>query len=58
MELDCVTHVCVCGSTIWQPDWVMFDDYEISAYSLNMTCCLCGATAFCPTEVDRPEEEY
>jgi hypothetical protein len=55
-NLDCVTHVCVCGSQMWQLDWVIFDDYEIAAYSLDMTCKLCGAQAKAPTLPDKPEE--
>ncbi len=54
LDLDTITHVCICGSEFWQPEWIAFSDYEISAYSLSMKCVHCGAKAIAPTEVDRP----
>jgi hypothetical protein len=56
MDLDVITHVCICGSQAWRPAWVIFEDYEIAAYSLEMECVLCGNTAIAPTELDRPYE--
>jgi hypothetical protein len=52
LNLDTITHVCICGSRVWNT-WVVFDDYEIAAYGLDITCALCGATAIAPTELDR-----
>lgn len=52
-NLDMITHVCICGSRAWNT-WVIFDDYEIAAYGLEMTCILCGTQAIAPTELDRP----
>lgn len=54
INLGCVTHECPCGSQAWVLDWVIFDDYVIAAYSTNMKCANCGATALAPTEPDRP----
>lgn len=53
MDLDVVTHQCVCGSILWRI-LASFDDYEISAYSTDMFCADCGARAKSPTELDRP----
>ncbi len=47
------THVCVCGSTLWNIK-AMFEDYEISMYFLDMECALCGSLATAPTLVDSP----
>jgi hypothetical protein len=47
------THVCVCGSTLWNVK-AMFEDYEISMYFLDMECALCGSLATAPTLVDSP----
>lgn len=55
IDLDMVTHVCPCGSQMWKLGWVIFNDYEIAAYSLNMECLECGSLALAPTLVDRPE---
>ena len=45
------THVCVCGSTMWNIK-VMFEDYEIAMYLLDMECVVCGAIATAPTPID------
>lgn len=49
------THVCPCGSEMWNVK-VMFQDYEISMYMLDMECVLCGTKATAPTLVDMPED--
>lgn len=54
MDLAQICHVCPCGSRLWTVQ-VMFEDYEIAAYLLDMECALCGNKAIAPTEVDRPE---
>ena len=46
------THICVCGSTMWNVK-VMFEDYEIAMYLLDMECVVCGAIATAPTPVDK-----
>lgn len=56
IHLDMVCHVCPCSSKVWILDWVMFDDYEISAYSTKMKCVMCGSTALAPTLIDKPED--
>lgn len=56
IALDAVTHVCVCGSSWWNVA-VTFEDYEVAAYLLDMTCMNCGSTAKAPTEVDRPIDD-
>lgn len=58
MELDLgvITHMCVCGSTLWKV-LVSFDDYEIATYSLDMYCANCGNKAIAPTPLDRPGYE-
>ena len=52
-DKDAPVHVCVCGSRLWNLK-VMFEDYEISFYFLEMECADCGALAIAPTEIDRP----
>lgn len=52
-DKDAPVHVCICGSKLWNLK-VMFEDYEIAFYMLDMECSLCGALATAPTEVDRP----
>lgn len=47
------THVCACGSTLWNIK-AMFEDYEISMYFTDMECALCGSWATAPTLVDSP----
>ena len=51
---DTITHVCVCGSTLWHLV-VSFEDYEISAYSTDMRCLECGSRAKAPTPIDHPD---
>lgn len=46
--------MCPCGSIAFRPLWVIFEDYEISAYSLNMECVECGSKFVTPTPVDKP----
>lgn len=57
LELGLVTHTCVCGNEAWVLDWVMFDDYEIAAHSLDMTCSWCLNRAKTPTLADKPDDE-
>jgi len=45
------THVCVCGSTVWNVK-AMFADGEISLYMLEMECYVCGSLATAPTPGD------
>jgi len=53
-DKDKPIHVCICGSMLWNLK-VMFDDYEISFYFLEMECAECGALATAPTPIDRVE---
>jgi hypothetical protein len=46
------THLCPCGSNIWNLK-VIFDDFEIATYFLDMECVSCGSVATAPTPVDR-----
>jgi hypothetical protein len=46
------THVCPCGSQIWNVK-VIFEDFEIATYFLDMECVSCGSVATAPTPVDR-----
>lgn len=48
------THVCPCGSNIWSVK-VIFEDFEIATYFLDMECVSCGSVATAPTPVDREE---
>lgn len=50
---DFPTHVCICGSQFWNVQ-VLFKDYEIAFYNLDMECVNCGARATAPTPVDKP----
>jgi hypothetical protein len=50
------THVCPCGSNIWSLK-VIFEDFEIATYFLDMECVSCGSVATAPTPVDREEME-
>ena len=54
IDLDTVTHQCVCGSKIWKL-LAAFEDYELAWYSITMYCASCGAKALAPTPLDRPE---
>ena len=47
-----ITHECICGSNMWRLV-VSFEDYEISAYLLEMECTFCGTIATAPTPLDR-----
>ena len=46
------SHVCICGSKIWNVK-VVFEDHEISTYFLDMECAECGSLATAPTPVDK-----
>jgi hypothetical protein len=46
------THMCVCGSEVFDVK-VVFDNYEISTYFLDMECANCGNLATAPTPLDR-----
>ena len=46
------THLCPCGSFIWNVK-VVFEDYEIATYFLDMECVNCGSVATAPTPVDK-----
>lgn len=46
------THVCPCGSNIWKV-MVVFYNFEIAQYFLDMECANCGSIATAPTPVDR-----
>jgi hypothetical protein len=54
IDLDTVTHQCVCGSKVWKL-LAAFEDYELAWYSITMYCASCGARALAPTPLDRPE---
>ena len=51
------THVCPCGSNIWSLK-VIFEDFEIATYFLDMECVSCGSVATAPTPVDREAMEW
>ena len=52
---DQVLQECpVCESDIWNVK-VIFDDYEIATYFLDMECASCGTFAKAPTPLDRPK---
>ena len=46
------THLCPCGSQLWNLK-VIFEDFEIATYFLDMECVSCGSVATAPTPVDR-----
>ena len=50
------THLCPCGSNIWNLK-AIFEDFEIATYFLDMECVSCGSVATAPTPVDREETE-
>lgn len=50
------THLCPCGSNIWNLK-VIFEDFEIATYFLDMECVSCGSVATAPTPVDRMGRE-
>jgi hypothetical protein len=46
------THVCVCGCNVFNLK-VIFDDFQIMQYFLDMECANCGSLATAPTPVDK-----
>ena len=46
------THLCICGSQVWNVKTI-FDNFEIASYFLDMECTVCGSLATAPTPVDR-----
>ena len=46
------THLCPCGCNIWNVK-VIFDQFEIATYFLDMECANCGSMATAPTLLDR-----
>lgn len=50
------THLCPCGCNIWNVK-VMFEDFEIATYFLEMECANCGSMATAPTPLDRESME-
>jgi len=49
-----IHHDCPhCESNLWNVK-VSFEDYEISAYIVQMECALCGTYALAPTLADKP----
>lgn len=46
------THACPCGSIVWNLK-VIFHDFEIAQYMLDMECAVCGSWATAPTPIDR-----
>jgi hypothetical protein len=50
------THLCPCGCNIWNIK-VMFEDFEIATYFLDMECANCGTRATAPTLLDREKME-
>jgi len=50
------THVCPCGCNIFNLK-VMFHDYEIAQYFIDMECASCGSLLTAPTPVDRENME-
>ena len=45
------THVCPCGCEVWNLK-VIFDNFEIASYFLDMECASCGTLATAPTPID------
>lgn len=50
------THVCPCGCNIFNVK-VIFDNFEIATYFLDMECANCGSLATAPTPVDMKESD-
>lgn len=50
------THVCPCGCDIFNLK-VIFEDFEIVSYFLDMECANCGTLATAPTPIDRDGSE-
>jgi len=51
-----IMHECICGCNMWKIV-VMFEEYEISSYILDMECINCGTRAKAPTPIDNPDYE-
>lgn len=49
-------HMCPCGCNIFNVK-VIFDNYEIGTYFLDMECANCGTRATAPTLLDREKME-
>jgi hypothetical protein len=49
-------HQCVCGCDIFNLK-VMFENYEIATYFLDMECVNCGSLVTAPTPLDREETD-
>ena len=45
------THECICGCNIWNVK-VIFSEYQIATYFLDMECANCGSLATATTPVD------
>jgi hypothetical protein len=50
------THVCPCGCFVWNLK-VVFVDYDIATYFLDMQCSDCGSLATAPTPIDKDRFE-
>jgi len=50
------THLCPCGCNIWNVK-VIFEQFEIATYFLDMECANCGSMATAPTLLDREIQE-
>ena len=50
------THQCVCGCNIFNVK-VIFDNFEVATYFLDMECVHCGSVATAPTPLDRENME-
>lgn len=50
------THLCPCGCNIWNVK-VIFEDFEIATYFIDMECAHCGSMATAPTLLDRENME-
>lgn len=50
------THECICGSSVFNLP-VVFDNYEIANYFLDMQCIKCGSLYTAPTPLDRETME-
>ena len=50
------THICVCGNEIFNLK-VVFENFEIATYFLDMECAKCGSLATAPTPMDREMNE-
>lgn len=50
------THECICGSAVFNVP-VVFENYEISNYFLDMQCIKCGSIYTAPTPLDRENME-